>query len=92
MKTVVIFGGSGFVGNHLTRRLAKNGYRIIIPYQKQANESKLRLFGVTGQIIPIRFKSLDEENIVNILLNSIFTPVVRRRFDNLQSFFDMIIF
>ena len=67
MKTVVIFGGSGFVGNHLTRRLAKNGYRIIIPYQKQANESKLRLFGVTGQIIPIRFKSLNEDKIINIL-------------------------
>ena len=45
MKTVVIFGGSGFVGKNIVRRLAKQGSRIIIPYQLSTNEAKLRLFG-----------------------------------------------
>ena len=38
MKTVVIFGGSGFIGQHIIQRIAKIGYRIIIPHQQQANE------------------------------------------------------
>ena len=57
MKTVIIFGGSGFVGRNIIRRIAKNGYNIIVPHQKPINEAKLRLLGTTGQIIPIRFKS-----------------------------------
>jgi len=60
MKTVVIFGGSGFIGQHIIQRIAKIGYRIIIPHQQQANEAKLRLLGVIGQIIPLRFKTLNE--------------------------------
>ena len=67
MKTVVIFGGSGFVGRHIIRRIAKNGYKIIVPHQNQINEAKLRLLANTGQIIPIRFKSLKDEVIVNII-------------------------
>ena len=51
MKTVVIFGGSGFVGYHIIRRIVKKGYKIIIPYQRPTNEAKLRLFGSIGQII-----------------------------------------
>ena len=35
MKTVVIFGGSGFVGKHIIPQIAKNGYKIIIPHQNQ---------------------------------------------------------
>ena len=40
MKTVVIFGGSGFVGRHIIRIIAKNGHKIIIPHQRQVNEAK----------------------------------------------------
>ena len=68
MKTVLIFGGSGYLGKHIIRRVAKNGYKIIIPHQKQVNEAKLRLLGRAGQIIPIRFRSINEEKI-KILIN-----------------------
>jgi len=67
MKTVIIFGGSGFVGKHIIRRIAKSGYKIIVPHQRKINEAKLRLLGVTGQIIPIYFKSLNDQNIVNLI-------------------------
>jgi len=60
MKTVVIFGGSGFIGQHVIRRIAKIGYIIIIPHQQQSNEAKLRLLGAIGQIIPLSFRSLNE--------------------------------
>ena len=60
MKTVVIFGGSGFVGQHLIRTLSKSEYKIIIPHQSTINDAKLRLLGSFGQIVPIRFKSIFE--------------------------------
>ena len=70
MKTVVIFGGSGFVGRHIIRRIAKNGHKIIIPHQKNINEAKLRLLGTTGQIIAIKFRSVKETRIVNLVLKA----------------------
>ena len=62
MKTVVIFGGSGFIGQHIVRRIAKKGYKIIVPYQRSTNEAKLRFLGNVGQIIPIQYKDLDQDN------------------------------
>ena len=70
MKTVVIFGGSGFVGRHIIRRLSKKGYKIIIPYQRQVNEPNLRLLGEVGQIILIRYKSINEIKILELLENA----------------------
>lgn len=67
MKTAVIFGGSGFVGHHIVRRIAKKGYKIIIPYQRSINEAKLRLFGNVGQIIPLKFINIQDENIVKLI-------------------------
>ncbi len=70
MKSIVIFGGAGFVGKHLIRRLAKNGYKIIVPYQKSIQEAKIRLLGVTGQIIPFRYISLNDKRLQSVLINS----------------------
>ena len=60
MKTVVIFGGSGFVGRNLIRRIAKKRYKIIVPYQKNINESELKLLGNLGQITPVKFLSIED--------------------------------
>ena len=69
MKSIVIFGGAGFVGRHIIRRLAKKGYKIIVPYQRSTNEAKLRLLGNLGQIIPYKYNNLEDRVIVNILRN-----------------------
>ena len=70
MKSIVIFGGSGFIGKHIIRRLAKIGYKIIVPYQMPTNETKLRLLGNFGQITPIQFSYLNEPRILKILENA----------------------
>jgi len=71
MKTVVIFGGSGFIGQNIIRRLAKKDYRILVPYQRSTNnEAKLRLFGDLGQIVPLKFNHLGEKIIQNIIQES----------------------
>ena len=70
MKTVVIFGGSGFVGRHIIRRIAKNGHKILIPHQSKVNEASLRLLGTTGQVIPINFNHLYEDRLSNLIDHS----------------------
>jgi len=70
MKTVVIFGGSGFIGQNIIRRLAKKDYLIFVPHQTPINAAKLRLYGNVGQIIPLKFNKLSEERIRNIIYRS----------------------
>ena len=67
MKSIVIFGGAGFIGKHLIRRLAKNEYKIIVPYQQSTKEEKLRFLGYTGQVIPIYYNSLEDKKIRSVL-------------------------
>ena len=72
MKSIIIFGGAGYIGKNLIRRFAKEGYKIIVPYQKQTNEANLRLYGAVGQIIPFHFNSLKNEKILTLLNNADF--------------------
>ena len=67
MKSIIIFGGSGYVGKNLIRSFTKKGYKIIVPYQRQINEANLRLLGSIGQIIPFHFTSLKNSKILSIL-------------------------
>ena len=66
MKSIIIFGGSGYVGKNLIRSFVKKGYKIIVPYQKQINEANLRLLGSVGQIIPFHFTSLKKSKLLSI--------------------------
>ena len=72
MKSIIIFGGAGYIGKHLIRRFSKNGYKVIVPYQKQTKEANLRLFGAVGQIIPFHFNSLKNEKLLTLLNNADF--------------------
>jgi uncharacterized protein YbjT (DUF2867 family) len=67
MKSIIIFGGSGYVGKNLIRSFVKKDYKIIIPYQRQIDEADLRLSGSVGQIIPFHLISLKEPKILSIL-------------------------
>ena len=70
MKSIIIFGGSGYVGKNLIRSFAKKSYKIIVPYQTQINEANLRLLGSIGQIIPFHFTSLKNPKLISILNSS----------------------
>ena len=70
MKSVIIFGGSGYVGKNIIRSFAKKGYKIIVPYQRQINEANLRLLGSVGQIVPFHFTSLENPKLLSILKNA----------------------
>ena len=70
MKTVIIFGGSGFIGQNIIRYLVKKNYRVVVPFQRSINEAKLRLFGNLGQIIPLKFHNLNDRLIHNMIHES----------------------
>ena len=92
MKSIVIFGGAGFVGKHLIRRLAKHGHKIIVPYQKSIQEAKIRLLGVTGQVIPFRYTSLDDKRLQTVLINSEVCINLKTTYDQKKGNFNQIIF
>lgn len=50
-KVVTVFGGSGFVGRHLIRRLAARGAIIRVPARDVGTTYHLRPLGEVGQIV-----------------------------------------
>ena len=53
LKIVTVFGGAGFIGRHVVRRLAKRGWRVVIATRRPANAMFLKPLGVVGQIVPM---------------------------------------
>jgi NADH dehydrogenase len=49
-KLVVVFGGSGFVGRHVVRALARRGYRIRVACRRPDLAGHLQPLGNVGQI------------------------------------------
>jgi len=47
---VTVFGGSGFLGKHVVRALAKDGWRIRVPLRRPHTAQDLRVVGNVGQI------------------------------------------
>lgn len=50
-KVVTVFGGSGFIGRHLIRRLAQRGATIRVPTRNREATYHLRPLGEVGQIV-----------------------------------------
>lgn len=54
MRTVAtVFGGSGFIGRYVVKRLAAQGYIVRVPVRDPAAASFLRPMGHVGQIVPL---------------------------------------
>jgi len=51
---VTIFGGSGFIGRHLVRALAKRGYRLCVAVRRPDLAGYLQPLGRVGQIYPVQ--------------------------------------
>ena len=92
MKSIVIFGGAGFIGKNIIRTLSKKGYKIIIPYQIPTNEPKLRLLGSPGQIIPLLFSSIKDDKLKMILKNCQICINLKTVWDQKKATFDENIF
>ena len=91
-KTVVIFGGSGFIGGYIIRRLSKLGYRIIVPTSSFAKTSKLKVMGDVGQILPISFNSTKYEDVKKIMNRRDYNEPIKMTFVNERGELNSFIF
>lgn len=66
-RLVTVFGGSGFVGRHAVRALARAGYRIRVAVRHPASAFFLLPMGHVGQIQPVRCNALDPEQVASAL-------------------------
>ncbi|MFC0219019.1 complex I NDUFA9 subunit family protein [Pseudochelatococcus lubricantis] len=53
-QLVTIFGGSGFLGRHVVRALARRGYRIRVAVRRPDLAGHLQPLGVVGQITAVQ--------------------------------------
>mgnify|MGYP001813954756 FL=1 len=53
-KLVTIIGGSGFLGRHITRALARQGHRIRIAVRRPDLAGHVQPLGTPGQIMPVQ--------------------------------------
>jgi len=59
-KTATIFGGSGFVGRYVARRLALQGWRVRVAVRRPNEALFVRTLGTVGQVEPILANVRDE--------------------------------
>ena len=69
-KIATIFGGSGFIGRHLIRRLTKQDYRILVATRSPHLSVFLKPLGGSGQVELVKTNLYDSNDIKNILKNS----------------------
>ena len=65
--TAVVFGGGGFIGRHLVRRLGKSGAVVRVPSRHVSRLGYLRMAGVVGQIVPEIVGTFDEQELAAAL-------------------------
>ena len=62
-KLVTIFGGSGFVGRYIARRMAKQGWRVRVAVRRPNEALFVRPYGVVGQVEPILANIRDDASV-----------------------------
>ncbi len=69
-QIATVFGGSGFIGRHLIRRLAKSGaiVRVVTRHPNQANF--LKTAGSVGQIVPMAADVTKDESVARAVQGS----------------------
>lgn len=88
-RLITVFGGAGFLGRHIVRRLARDGWIIRVASRDRERPQFLKIYGDPGQVVPIiadvtRAGSvipavLDADAVINLV--GILAPRGRNSFD-----------
>jgi NADH dehydrogenase len=62
-KLVTIYGGSGFIGRYIARRMAKEGWRVRVAVRRPNEAIFLRPYGVVGQVEPVFCNIRDDASV-----------------------------
>lgn len=66
-KLVTIFGGSGFVGRYIARRMAQDGWRVRVAVRRPNEALFVRPYGVVGQVEPVLCNVRDDGSVAAAL-------------------------
>ncbi len=66
-KLVTIYGGSGFVGRYIARRMAKEGWRIRVAVRRPNEAMFVKPYGVVGQVEPVLCNIRDDASVASVM-------------------------
>ena len=69
-KLVTIFGGSGFVGRYIARRMAKAGWRVRVACRRPNEALFVRSYGDVGQVEPVFCNIRDDASVRSALVGA----------------------
>ncbi|MFY0595160.1 MAG: complex I NDUFA9 subunit family protein [Cognatishimia sp.] len=62
-KLVTIYGGSGFVGRYIARRMAKEGWRVRVAVRRPNEAMFVKPYGTVGQVEPVLCNIRDDASV-----------------------------
>ena len=91
-KLVTIYGGSGFVGRYVARRLAKEGWRVRVAVRRPNEAIFVKPYGVVGQVEPVLCNIRNDESVRAVMQGAdavvncvgILAPSGKNKFDAVQ--------
>ena len=92
-KLVTIYGGSGFVGRYVARRMAKQGWRVRIAVRRPNEAIFLKPYGAVGQVEPVMCNLRDEASVAAAMRGAdavvncvgILNEIRKNKFDAIQA-------
>jgi NADH dehydrogenase len=69
-KLVTIYGGSGFVGRYVARRMAKLGWRVRVAVRRPNEAMFVKPYGVVGQVEPVFCNIRDDASVRAVMQNA----------------------
>ncbi len=69
-RIVTVFGGSGFIGRYVVKRLAQQGWSVRVAVRRPSRAAFLRPLGEVGQITLLRAPLQDESAVRDVLVGA----------------------
>jgi uncharacterized protein YbjT (DUF2867 family) len=69
-KLVTIFGGSGFVGRYIARRMAKEGWRVRVAVRRPNEALFVKPYGAVGQVEPVLCNIRDDASVRSVTMGA----------------------
>ncbi|UWR22541.1 complex I NDUFA9 subunit family protein [Sulfitobacter sp. S190] len=92
-KLVTIYGGSGFVGRYIARRMALAGWRVRVAVRRPNEAIFVKTYGVVGQVEPVLCNIRDDASVASVMTGAdavvncvgVLSEVGKNTFDAVQS-------
>ncbi|MBT0957596.1 complex I NDUFA9 subunit family protein [Alphaproteobacteria bacterium KMM 3653] len=69
-QLVTIYGGSGFLGRYIARRMAKAGWRVRVACRRPNEAGFVRPYGAVGQVEPVLCNIRDDASVAAAMLGA----------------------